>query len=787
MNTPIFGSLRRAVRLRPPTTGSARRWLQRLGGMILFFFVLFLVLGRVVGVPQSWKDRLVLELGSRGLEVNARKITLDPLGGLVARDLVVYRDAGRKDERLRVGRVELSLNWLAWKKGEPFLSGARLRDAHIDWPLGDGVEAQARRVEAVIEFRPGEIRFQRLRGQVLGFDLDLQGRVGTEQGRMAAPQVLPMAATWRTLEKALQDLGGPAPKIQSEFSVEIGRPDLNKAEILMTGTRAVWRGVHLRELELRATLAEGAARLEKFHLGLERGSIEVVGWADFSSGRAALDYSSDADLSLFAPAAGGMEMALRELRCQNPPQVTGTIEMDWLRAPGFLWQSRLELGEFRLGLVPYRSLVFPWVSDGKKWMVQKFKLEAAAGGGVEAQLAFDGKAELKGNVKSNLDPKGLAPLFGARSVPFWNSIDFFEAPQIEIRVTGAGLAADLIRLEGKAEAGAFRYKGVEISRLTGNFAFAAGELKVEDLHVDSGGGTGTGEVTYILEPNAVAFQGVVSTLPVREFSPVFGEKFRRTMEPYEFVDRPTVTLNGKVDLEGKGRSRLKATVTTKEGLHYRVAGKPVRFQNVDAGVEFEGRKVTVKTAPHAPGTAMGGKVKVEVVVNGETKTQSTKIELVDVNFEPLVQSYFGNSGYTGRLGGAITLTGATQDWKKWTGRGKLEVRDGSFPGLGAFEKAMNAPAEWVGLTDQNAEMEFELGEGKLLVSRLDIESALVITTGHGSYDMVNDQLENFLMRQNLRGPAGVPFFLVSQMFQYEGSGSLKNPVWKPRNFEDEKK
>ncbi|NBS13981.1 MAG: hypothetical protein EBT57_04075, partial [Verrucomicrobia bacterium] len=109
MNTPIFGSLRRAVRLRPPTTGSARRWLQRLGGMILFFFVLFLVLGRVVGVPQSWKDRLVLELGSRGLEVNARKITLDPLGGLVARDLVVYRDAGRKEERLRVGRVELSL------------------------------------------------------------------------------------------------------------------------------------------------------------------------------------------------------------------------------------------------------------------------------------------------------------------------------------------------------------------------------------------------------------------------------------------------------------------------------------------------------------------------------------------------------------------------------------------------------------------------------------------------------------------------------------------------------
>lgn len=135
------------------------------------------------------------------------------------------------------------------------------------------MEAQARRVEAVIEFRPGEIRFQRLRGQVLGFDLDLQGRVGTEQGRMPAPQIYPMAATWRSLEHALRDLGGPAPRIQSEFSLEIGRPDLNKAEILMTGQRAVWKGVHLRELELRATLADGAIRLEKFRIDLERGGF----------------------------------------------------------------------------------------------------------------------------------------------------------------------------------------------------------------------------------------------------------------------------------------------------------------------------------------------------------------------------------------------------------------------------------------------------------------------------------------------------------------------------------
>ncbi len=52
------------------------------------------------------------------------------------------------------------------------------------------------------------------------------------------------------------------------------------------------------------------------------------------------------------------------------------------------------------------------------------------------------------------------------------------------------------------------------------------------------------------------------------------------------------------------------------------------------------------------------------------------------------------------------------------------------------------------------------------------------------YDIAHDQLEDFIMRQNLRGPVGVPFFFVSQMFQVEGNGSLKNPVWKPRHFQD---
>jgi len=782
MNTPIFRRIRKKIQ--PPTTGSALRWLQRAGWMLLGLFVLISVLGRVVGVPQVWKDRLVRELSMRGLEIDARKVTVDPLGGLVARDLVVYRDSQRREERLRIGRVELNLNWLAWRKGEPILSGARLRDAHVTWPLEEGVEASARRVEASIEFRPGEIRLQRVRGQILGFDLDLQGRVGTEAGRSIPPQTIPMAKIWRNLEKTLQDLGGPAPRIQAEFNVELGKPEEGKAEILLTGAHNVWRGVRLREMELQATVAEGGVQLQKFRIGLERGEIVATGWADFSIGRGEAEYHANADLDQFSKALGNLGTGLQDLRSEQPPQITGKTEFGWKENQNFLWQNRLEIGEFRVGRVGYHRFVMPWVTDGKRWMVQGVRLDAAAGGSLELQLAYDGKADLKGMLKSDLDPKGLAPFFGSGAAPFWESLSFSSPPKIEMKITGAGMATDLVRLDGGVEAGGFVYKGVEMSHLQADYVFADREISVKNLKVSSGGGEATAKFTMDWKTWMADFQEMQSTLPVQKFIPIFGKKFQKTMEPYDFVERPLITLRGLIDLDERGRSSMSALVKTAEGVNYVVAGRSLRFTEVEVGVDVTGKKVVVQTKKDKPAKVWGGKVTLRVETDGEKKTQTTEAQMEKVDFEPFVKTYFGTVGYSGEFGGKFRLSGTAKDWRSWSGEGRFTVDKGVLPGMGAFAQAMNAPAEWMGLSDQNAEMDCRLEKGKLDVRQLNIESTLVVTTGHGIYDIEKDQLEGFLMRQNLRGPAGVPFFFVSQMFQYEGSGSLKNPVWKPRNFDE---
>ena len=794
VNTPILRRGPRPADGWRATGGSLRRWIRRAGAMVFCLFLLTALLGRVLGLPESWKTRLLQELANRGLEVQVKKITLDPLGGLVARDLVVYRDASRREERLRIGRVELTPNWLAWRAGEPLLSGARLRDAHVAWPLGAGVEAEARRVEALVEFRPGEIRIQRIRGQVLGCDLDFKGRVGTEAGRLPGPQEIPWAKIWSQAEWILRDLGGPAPLLQAEFNVEIGRPEESRAEILFTSAKNLWRGIPVSRIQMRATMAEGALKLERFQLDFERGAMEAFGWADFSRGSGAMEFSCRMDPAALTPAMNRQAAyALQEFQSPEPARINGKVEASWKESPGFFSSGQMELGEFRLGAEEYeafRGLSLSWATDGRKWMIPSFRLGAAPGGEIEMQLAFDGQAELKGTLRSDINPKSLARLFGPDGAAFWSSLEFDppRAPRMNFRVMGAGFSPDLIRLEGKLEAAGMKYKGVPMDQLSADLVYASREIRATNVRVTSGGGEGKGEIRYTLNPRFVSFHNVESTLPVREFSPVFGEKVRETMQPYEFVDRPFVTMEGKIDLEEKFRTDMRATGKTVAGLQYVVAGQKLHFRDVYLEVGIQGTKTTVKTQEKKPGSLWGGQVEVDVTVDGPKgkKSQNTRVKLQEVDFGRAVEVYFSNPGYHGKLSGTCELAGPSGagTWRQWTGQGELEVEDGKFPGLGNFAKTINAPLEWMENLGEGASMEFELDRGKLNVKKLKIFSKLVETTGRGFYDISADRLEKFSMKQNLIGPMGLPFMPVSEMLEVEGSGSLKQPVWTPKNFGD---
>ena len=112
---------------------------------------------------------------------------------------------------------------------------------------------------------------------------------------------------------------------------------------------------------------------------------------------------------------------------------------------------------------------------------------------MDVQLKFDGKAELLGSVRSDLDLEGFKVWFGPGAAPFWESLKLRSPPRITAEVTGAGLNLDLIRAEGRVEVQNLSYKGVEMEELAGNVILAGGQLTVKELKVKSSGGEGSGD------------------------------------------------------------------------------------------------------------------------------------------------------------------------------------------------------------------------------------------------------------------------------------------------------
>src|SRR3954468_2429449 len=94
---------------------------------IAFLAVLFLALGWGVfyictkGFTRSWRQLITAEFERRGLEISLRRLTLDPLRGLVAEEVRLLDVNDRHRVLATVNEMELGVNYAGALRGKTFL------------------------------------------------------------------------------------------------------------------------------------------------------------------------------------------------------------------------------------------------------------------------------------------------------------------------------------------------------------------------------------------------------------------------------------------------------------------------------------------------------------------------------------------------------------------------------------------------------------------------------------------------------------------------------------------
>jgi len=142
------------------------------------------------GFTRKWRSFVSEEFRKRGIELTLRKLTLDPLRGVVAEEVKVFDGHDRKRTLAVIDDMRLVINWANLIRGKTFLDALDLRDARLSLPLDPkdfrGPKIDITRLSGRLMLPPEQIYLRNLEAELYGIRV-------TSSGRLVNPQYVTTA------------------------------------------------------------------------------------------------------------------------------------------------------------------------------------------------------------------------------------------------------------------------------------------------------------------------------------------------------------------------------------------------------------------------------------------------------------------------------------------------------------------------------------------------------------------------------------------------------------------
>ena len=756
-------------------------------------FVLLMAL-RFYGLPEVAKTYLLTEIQRRHIfpfPVSVDRLLLDPTGGVLADRVTVFRDANRQSIMLQVDEVRVSFAWLSWWRGSGLIDRASISNADVSYPVGPEVTADFHEVNADVAFDHKDIKIENAQARFLDLTLSVRGTIHNDGFPAAKPlteaQQEARQATWRTILKAMDDIGTDQP-IDVQFEFETSTRDLGggRANFALDGRRLTWRTAPVDELSIHGSLNDGVVELSDLKIGLDRGDLTADGEWNLADRTADLQFTSSMDFTSLAPAfPGPLGQALSRLDFSNSaPVTTGRVTFDLNEGFHADIQADLDWRDFSFNGTAFDRLSIPIAYDGKRLLIPGLKIAGQAGN-VDLEFFFDGTKDtptLNGKITSNLDPTILKGVFGQGMDNFLASCSFQQGgPKIEATATGSALKTDAWTVKGKLTADKFVYKTAAFDTATADFTFADSKLNLPDLEVHRPEGSGAGGIIYDFKNRSVELQNLVTQVNVQEVAPVMGPKFTQYTAPYHFARPPLVRANGLVDLASEKKdldTDLTVEVEGKSPMEWTLFHVPYSFDSPNGTLTFKNRRLTVnmKQCGFYDGDLAGV---LDMDLRENPAAYTLDVNLSKVNFKKFMTRTWHYDKSSGELNVQSHLTGEIGQMETMTGNGEVKIDNGDITPI-PFLGTLTPLIPGFSVTDA-AHGDFTVAKGVIHTEDMNISSELFALIGNGSYNFMTDRL-SLDMRVNANAIFGIPLYPLSKIFEFHADGTMQNPNWQSKNF-----
>ncbi len=767
------------------------------------------------GMPEAWRAAIEREIAKQGAHVKIGSLRYEPLQGVVANDVRVYSEPAHVHEISRLERVILDFDKTKLARGEVRLNKIQLNHARLFMPVDpknpDSEMLNVTDANATI-FMPGDRRLEvrEARGKIAGIDVTLDARIiGYQQDGKSNPDDSNLGQRRELLAKIINELEKwqfdekHPPAIQISVDGDVNDRSTINAKLTLQVKDMEKNGHVLKEITAEADmtgdlLTVTSLRATDLH-GLFEGHIDY----NLQDREGRFDASSSLEVpDLLTAWIGLPPLQQVSIRGKQLLEAEGDFSLD----EGNIPQLRMT-GHLRCESVVLRGMAFDAVETAFSWRDAALFLRDLR------ILRPDGKAEGKAMIEwphvqlamhTTLPVPVYRPFFVGQPLELvLNDITEREGAAVDVSLEGGFNAQNRIAwaYTGSGTAKNLNYKGVPVNSAGCKFSLDHQELDFHDGTVVfnyakyplrkafNGPNEGTAKVARIRfdAPEKIVevedVTGLVWAAPLVRF---FAPKIADTLEQYRFHHPPDLRGSGVVDVTPQGRTVLNISFSSDQPADYVFLGQNLTLGQPRAQVGIRGERVTISNLKL---DAFDGPVAGNFEFFGGGKLQG-ELSWTRLSVPDLTSTYGfqmkGGGAVTGRLAFSIT-------------DGKVETMDGE--GLLALEKAELFSVPMFGpltpliggvLNDDKAGIQqaraafctFKIKDGILASDDFRTSTHSLNFAGNGTLDM-RDRTIDMTMRMNARGLLGLltlPLRPFSGLFQFHGTGPLKDTKWESMRF-----
>lgn len=771
------------------------------------------------GFKGEWSERIADELSSRGIHAEFSWVRFSPTRGILARDVVLYRDKTSQEVLARIPRLRFDVDRSKALRGELKIRRVHLHDAELNLPLlPDGGELTITDLFGKAHLdRHDRFVLSGARGSLAGMtfrlDVALDGvELDRWQRRSPPPDHSVEGEGQSFTHSLLRELAhwsfpdDSPPELALRVTGDVSQPSTLRSQLTLQASELRRAEQSFQKVELHTDFRQNTVTIETLSFADRVGEFQLEGFYDLTSKEGLYSTSSSIDLKPLLDSTGND--LLKDLTSSSAPQVEarGSVQME---EEGLQISAR---GSLQWKKLNYRDLVLEDLSTEFSWKEGNLYLrglEVNHGGGRLTGQLLQHDEFIRYRAKSTLPLSAYQKFISPRSTLGRTLARYEPDPANPIVLTGGGAmrrddlgewtAVGHLHLPGGS------YRGIPLTNTHADFNLSPHRLRFTNvrttfdyrnyyLHRRYGGpSTANARVAAIEWSNETGLTRLTNlrgTIWPGPFLSLFApEAAQHVEQDYRFHQPPTLVANGVIDNRHGKRLDITTKVLAPGTTNYTFLGESLPVTRLSATVRTRHRQHNIDNLSfHALGGSAGGKLSVRHPERGSSQLKG-ELRWDNLSLAKIGRSYQFEKAAHGHITGQIDFSGAVGDPSSLKGSGVIGLRNGQLFHVPVFGPLSLPIGGILGKTfsheqARDASATFVIQRGTVLTNDFLTSTPSTVFTGEGRLDLAKEDMD-MTVRMNARGLLGLvtlPLRPFNGLFQFRGSGPLKKPVWRSAPF-----